>query len=184
MNNLTNDSIAIDTNVFEHLFNPDFNTDAHINQLLTTLGRNNIELIVDKNNKIWHQYRNRIEQKFYNSTEKGNELSILRLWFREGQIQCIKIVNVDLDDQLMRKIDQILCRSGRIDKIFVYVAFKAGRILITNDLRDMIHGHPKENEERRITLKNKTKKERRRLQENSEDDQSDILTSKEAHAKL
>ncbi len=183
MNNLTNDFIAIDTNVFEHLLNPDFNTDDHIDELLTTLFRDKILLIVDSDGRIEAQYEDRIAPKFRNAAEKGNNLSVLKSWFVIG-IDARKRVDVNLSDELMGEIDKIIRRSERIDKIFVYVAFKNGRILTTNDENDIVTGYPKEGNARRERLKNSTKRHRRRLQNNSGNDKSDILTSKEAHEKL
>ncbi len=183
MNNLTNDFIAIDTNVFEHILNPDFNTDDHIDELLTTLFRDKVLLIVDSDGRIEAQYENRIAPKFRNASEKGNNLSVLRLWFVIG-IDARKRVNVNLNDGLMGEIDKIIRRSEKIDRIFVYVAFKEGRILTTNDETDIVTGLQKERNARRARLKNNTRKVRRHLQENGKDDRADILTSKEAHEKL
>ena len=47
MNILTEDFIAIDTNVFEHLFNPEKNTDNHIWNLIERLYKDEIGLLID-----------------------------------------------------------------------------------------------------------------------------------------
>ena len=52
MNRLTCDYIAIDTNVFEHLLNPQENTNNHIDTLLRTLTRDRVGLIVDDKKRI------------------------------------------------------------------------------------------------------------------------------------
>ncbi len=48
MNNLTPDLIAIDTNVFEHLMNPEKNTNCHIHELLKRFIEDQINLLIDK----------------------------------------------------------------------------------------------------------------------------------------
>ena len=174
MSSLTDDFIAIDTNVFEHILNPNINTNNHINELLETLASDEISLIVDRDKRIQNQYKNRISPILRKVSEKGNELLILRLWFVE-RINARKIVDVDHNSTLMNTIDSIMTNCETVDRIFVYVAFSDGRILITNDESDIV--------ERRVPLKNKTKQLRRTLRPRS-NDKSDILTSTEAHQQL
>lgn len=47
MNNLTKDFIAIDTNVFEHLFNQKKNVNQHISKLIKRLYKDKIRLLID-----------------------------------------------------------------------------------------------------------------------------------------
>ena len=107
MNSLTNDFIAIDTNVFEHALNPETNPGNHINELLKTLASNAISLIVDRDKRIQNQYKDRLSPILRNDSEKGNELLVLRLWFVE-RINARKIVDVDLNGNLMNTIGSIM----------------------------------------------------------------------------
>ena len=180
---MTNDAIAIDTNVFEHILDPEMNVGNHINELLETLAFDDVSLIVDAERRIQNQYRNRLEEKFNNASEKGNSLYIYKLWF-EKRMNARKIVHVNLSDDLMVTINGILLRSERVDKILVYVAFKEGRKLVTNDNSDIVNGQPKERNTRRAALKKKTKRIRRRLGVTNNNDKSDILDSNQAHQNL
>ncbi len=47
MNNLTKDFIAVDTNVFEHLFNRKKNVNQHISKLIKRLYKDKIRLLID-----------------------------------------------------------------------------------------------------------------------------------------
>lgn len=159
MNNLTNDCIAIDTNVFEHLLNPQNNTENHIDTLLSRLQQDQIPLIVDNKNRITGEYRNRIQKIIQKSFETDYRKSyLLRYWIEQSK----KIkVDVDFKDILMVQIAKIIIK--RPDNIFVYVAFKLKRILISNDENHIINN--------RSNL--------RSIERNSQ-----LLTSKEAESKL
>ena len=79
---------------------------------------------------------------------------ILKLWF-VGRMNAPKIVDIDHNSTLMNTIDSIMTNCETVDRIFVYVAFSEGRILITNDESDIV--------KRRVPLKKKTKRSRRTL---------------------
>ena len=86
-NNLTSDFVAIDTNVFEHLFNPKKNIDDHIGLLLTCLESGEVKLIGDTEGRIAHEYENRLDH-FFDGQDNPvkithqNYSDILRYWFR------------------------------------------------------------------------------------------------------
>ena len=176
MNNLACDYIIIDTNVFEQLLNPQENIANHIDKLLITLATDRVGLIVDEKRRIENEYKNRIEPMFRNESEKSiQQLLLLRYWivFHINK----RRVSVSNSDQLMRAIRGIITEHEAVDRIFVYLAFKCGRILITNDRRHIIKGGPKEKSERRKVLLQKTRNYRPKQK-------SEILSSSEAVARL
>ena len=81
------------------------------------------------------------------------------------------------NDPLMITIKGILAKGETVDCIFVYVAFKCGRILITNDREHIIEGRPQKRLERRKVLLQKTRNYRPKQK-------SEILSSSEAVARL
>ena len=149
MNNLTEDSIAIDANVFEHLLNPKQNHDNHITILLGQLRRDQIRLLVDDKKRIVKEYGQRLIN-YMNKTAGDNPNRILlAYWFSRDNME---VVCVAANDKLMTAIkDIILVKSGKAvtDRFYVYVAFKKGGILVTNDNEDILKN--------REELKRKTK---------------------------
>lgn len=177
MNRLTCDYIAIDTNVFEHLLNPQENTNNHIDTLLRTLTRDRVGLIVDDKKRIENEYKNRIEPMLRNTSDKNiQQLLLLRSWI-VSQIGSRKRVSVSNNDLLMTAIKGVITENEAVDRIIVYVAFKSDRILITNDRRHIIEGGPKERSKRRKTLLRNTRRHR-------PDKKSEILNSTEAAARV
>lgn len=152
MNKLTCDYIAIDTNVFEHLLNPQENTNNHIDTLLVTLTRDRVGLIVDEDRRIENEYKNRIEPMLRNTADKNiQQLLLLRSWI-VFQVGNRKRVSASNNDPLMTAIKGVITENEAVDRTFVYVAFKSDRILITNDRRHIIEGRPRERSERRKNL--------------------------------
>ena len=174
MNSLTSDWIAIDTNVFEHLMNPEKNVNNHISILFKRFIDNKISLLVDNKKKIITEYDSRISA-YLKNPEKGVEYRLLKSFFEYGLGNNKKIV-VDLNDALMISITKVIPAHKGADRFFVYVAFKRGRILITNDREDMIDQNNQKGKKRKELLK-KTKRYRCKEKE-------DILTSEEAYRKL
>jgi len=183
MNNLTADYIAIDTNVFVQLFNTQENEDGHINRLLSTLQDDGIAFLIDepvqnKPSKIRDEYCQHLIPQILASDEQSNERQLIKgLLFADQER--LEQVPVDMKCPLGRAIINVLHQAGNVDKIFVYVAFKKGRILITNDRKDLIdrrHGDGK----RRRELLDKTEK----CRSPGREDKADILCSQEAHDKL
>ena len=161
--------VAIDTNVFLHLLNPQNNPGEHINQLLDHLDCQMIALIVDDKERISGEYNNKINPILLNSDDTREEIYILRSFF--GQNARRHKVSVTMNDDLMRAIRNVM-PTDSTDRIFVYVAFKEGKILISNDRGDIVN--------RRQTLLNDTRQIRRRI--GSTD--AEILTSQEAHDRI
>ena len=176
------DYVAIDTNVFEHLLNPQRNTESHINELLSHLQEQEVSLVVDKgggmdnDGRILDEYHNRLEPILRNIDNSRAEMYILRYWTR--YVDRIS-VTVNLTDTLMRAIRNVIPgNSEGVDRIFVYVSFSLGKILISNDETHIVIGAPGERNQppRRDRLRRST----RRLRP----DGADILTSKEAYDEI
>ncbi len=172
------DAVAIDTNVYEHILNPQQNVDYHISELLTYLQDQQLKLIVDDDGRIFGEYLNQLEQLISQSDDVKDEILILRYWI----LLAPRIsVEVTLNDEMMNAIKNVITEvSENVDRIFVYVAFHQGRTLISNDQRHIVVGPPRERgqSERRVRLLRSTRRRRMRP------DGADILTSQEAHAKI
>ena len=176
MDNLTKDSIAIDTNIFEHLLNPRENTNRHIDQLLKQLCNDKIKLLVDDKRRITDEYHKRLTKRIQQINDDSKKRRLLRYWVKPENHKCITVY---LNDKLMVGIKGIISEpQGKpgTDKFFVYVAFKQGRILITNDRRDMIDEGTQIGVRRQKLLKIPTSSGRRKG--------ADILTSQQAYNRL
>ncbi len=170
------DAIAIDTNVFEHLLNPQENSGGHINRLLTHLIEECVALLLDKDGRIWGEYLNRIDPILENSDDRGPEIYILRHWI--GAAPRLHSA-VDLSDGLMTIIKGVIReRSEIVDRILVYVALSKGRVLVSNDHKHIVSGPVRERGQtpRRDRLKRSSRKVRPQG--------GNILTSKEAEAMI
>lgn len=171
---LDRDEVAIDTNVFQHLLNPQDNVDSHINRLLEYLIRQGISLVVDGQGLIAGEYLQQLGRRLGESDDVGNEIRILRYWIRQAQRRS---VSVNENDALMKAIYNVIIEvSENIDRTFVYVAFQQRAMLISNDLRHIVRGPGNESEPRRERLLSKTQGLR--------PEGSQILTSLEAEAKI
>lgn len=136
MNGLTDDFIAIDTSVFGHLIDAEINADRHINRLLATLAQKRIILLVDTGGEISAEYAHHLREEKLNAKQRGNEAQILKYWMNPASR---KKVDVDKNDSLWRAIFSVIPEQNEEpDRVFVYVAFKKGRILICNDLKHVI----------------------------------------------
>ncbi|MDA8000747.1 MAG: hypothetical protein MPL62_05530 [Alphaproteobacteria bacterium] len=132
MKGLTNDYIAIDTNVFGHLTDTDGkNADGHINRLLTKLAQKQITLLIDVGGKILAEYNGHLDPKKLKAKQKLNEAQLIDYWMNHAPK---KRVVVDENTPLWEEISRIIWEeSEENDRIFVYVAFAKGRILVSND---------------------------------------------------
>ena len=168
------DSVAIDTNVFVHLLNPEQNPNGHIHRLLAFLIVQEVVLIVDEQGAIRREYERHIEPMFRGNSVVGNELYLLSHWMKP-EVQAK--VSVSRKDDLMRAIREVIVeRPKQADRTFVYVAFKLGRTLMTNDEADIVYGPVRE--------ANWTSRRDRLLRATRQvcPDGADILTSREAFA--
>ena len=71
--------VAIDTNVFLHLRNPQENTNSHINDLLKYLQANKTNLVVDDKRRILNEYNNQIAPMITNADERLDEIYVFAL---------------------------------------------------------------------------------------------------------
>ena len=122
--------IAIDSNVFEHLLNPDWNGDSHIDHLLIHLQKKKFQLCVDTNGRITSEYDRIIMPIIKNRDEGSVERYILSYWM----IYCErKNASVDENDARMACIRGIITENELFDRVFVYVACSEDCKLVTND---------------------------------------------------
>ncbi len=168
------DAVAIDTNVFEHILNCQENTHSHINELLQHLQNQVVSLIVDDRGRIAGEYNNRIGPIIRKSDDIREAIYILRYWVLNCPRLATRLV---LNDALMKAIRGVIVELDQaVDRIFVYVALRQGRVLISNDRMNIVEGPPSESPERRHRLLQDTSKFRT--------GDADILTSLDAHARI
>ena len=132
MNNLAGDCIVIDTNIFIDLFNPQKNTNNHIEALLNTLQEDCIRLIVDKGGKILGEYKNSIGDVITNKTASSEYRELLKYWLTQEYWE------EDTRNDLITAIKQIIGKNNTVDATFVCVAMISKKALITNDREDII----------------------------------------------
>ena len=169
---LAQNELAIDTNVFQHLLNPQNNIGSHINGLLEYLIRERATLVVDDHGLISSEYKQQLERRLGESNDIRNEIQILRYWVLHAQRYQ---VSVNVNDDLMKAIYKVIIEvSEDVDRTFVYVALQQGTILVSNDLRHIVRGPLDEPEPRRTKLLSNTASLR--------PGGADILTSQEAYA--
>ena len=167
------DCVAIDTNVWVHLMNPQNNIESHIFMLLDYIRQMQIQLIIDDKGVILGEYRRSVYPRYSGLDETSNERYLLRYCLNAPR----RIVELDALDDLMKAIESVIDEPDKdADRTFVYVAFKIGRILITNDMRDIVRGTASESPQRRYRLLEATVGLR--------PDDADLLTSQEAHSKI
>ena len=143
------DCVAIDTNVWIHLLNPQDNVNSHINKLLDYLRRQGIALIIDDQGKIAKEYRDSVLRRYQGMDETQNERYMLRYCLSAPR----RVVTLSELDDLMNAIEEVICESGKdADRTFVYVALKIGRTLISNDMRDIVRGQTGTNMAARKTV--------------------------------
>ncbi len=140
--------IGIDTNVFQHLFNPAVNTDAHIDRLLSVLILKAFELLVDSTSKIANEYQQLLVPIIKNNDETRPQLPLLRHWMSPD---IRHVVVLDPRDNLMQQITRVIREPAEhADRAFVYVVCSADATLITNDDMHILR--------RRATLLRKTRR--------------------------
>lgn len=169
------DAVAIDTNVFVHLLNPQNNQDGHINSLLGYLAEQRIALLVDDGERIAGEYNQQLVEALLGQDDR-DEIYTLRYWVLNAPRQDVPVSG---NDALMTAIRGVIVeRSETVDRIFVYVALKEGKVLISNDERHIVTGPPREGGQtpRRDRILNNT----RRLRPEG----ADIMSSWEAYEKI
>lgn len=136
MNGLTDDFIAIDTNVFGHLIDAEKNAGRHIHRLLAMLAKKKITLLVDADGTISAEYAHHLIAERLHAKQRKNEAQIIDYWMNHAPQ---KNVAINQNDSLWHAILRVIPESNEEpDRVFVYVAFKEGRILISNDHKHVI----------------------------------------------
>ena len=165
-------AVAIDTNVFIHLLNPQNNPDGHINRLLTHLSYEGAELLVDDGGRIAGEY-NHLLGAAISGQDDRNEIYILRYWILNAPRRSVEVSG---NDVLMTAIRRVIVEpSEAVDRVFVYVALKVGKILISNDEMHIVIGPLRESGQ---------PARRARMLRRFATAGAEILTSWEAHARI
>ena len=134
-------AVAIDTNVFEHLFNCQENTGHHINNLLLYLKSNDVKLLMDNELRILKEYKKIIEPRLSANSDHLNEIQVMRSWLIDNPPITVTVNNLD---ELMSAIKSVITGHNQTtDRTFVYVAFSHGGDLISNDEQDIIRNRGK-----------------------------------------
>ena len=132
-------AIAIDTNIFEHLFNPQENQHQHITKLLQHLQNEGYSILVDSDQKIQKEYLSLVDRLHHDNNL--NETQLLRYWMTPDI--AVKIT-VNGTDRLMNAIRGVMnYHNQKTDRTFVYVAFSQGKNLVSNDYSDIINNRTK-----------------------------------------
>ena len=168
------DAVAIDTNVFVHIRNKEWNFERHIHGLLGKLAEKGITLLIDDREVIQREYVRHVIPMMEGNSVDGAEVYLLQ-YFMDVQRQ--RKVAVGRGGRLMPAIKGVIFeRSKDSDRTFVYVAFHEGKALISNDVEDIVNGPPNERTPRRKRLLERTKRFRPAG--------SCIFTSAQASAKI
>ena len=139
MNSISEDYIAIDTNIFVHLLEP--NRGSNIEKILLMLQKKNARLIHDSKNRIKGEYAQKILHHFQ-MLDYPDYQDIIDYWLDQDADNLV--VTVNQDDSLYKKIKGILkFQKKTVDRIFVYVALRENRTLITNDRSGIIDKNTK-----------------------------------------
>lgn len=171
---LFQDAVAIDTNVFVHLRNPEHNTNGHIHRLLGVLAEGKVVLLIDDRGVIQREHERNVIPMLEGGSVDGGELYLLQ-YFMDVNFQ--QKVMVNPRDRLMAAISRVIFEpSKNADRTFVYVAFQEGKWLISNDRTDIVEGPAWEETPRR----NRLLRETRRLRPEG----ASIFTSIEAHTQI
>jgi hypothetical protein len=127
---VSGNEITIDTNVFEHLFNPQNNLDDHIDALLRHLVERRVALCADKGGRMFGEYQQQLSP-FFRKSDEGQKV----IWLRYFLILAERTeVTVDFGGALMVSIRKHIPFAESSDRIFVYVAIISDCVLVSNDL--------------------------------------------------
>jgi hypothetical protein len=124
VNGLCNDAVALDTNVFIHLFNPQNNTNNHIDSLLSSLAADELVLLVDDLGYIASEYLEKLTPKIMDASDTGPQASLLRYWMAPERRVAVPVLK-----------KSSLWRS---------VSFVRGKPLVTNDVMHILNGPSRE----------------------------------------
>lgn len=161
---MPNLDITVDTNVFVQLFNPKYNHDGHIDNLLGALAEDGAILCVDDKKRIESEYITHIVPLF----EAAADQTLRVYWLRYFMNSDWRVIPVTFGDQLMVSIRRQIRFAEPSDHVFVYVAISSNTVLVSNNV-DHITNH-------RNQLRKCCKTHRSKL--------TDFVTSQQAEARF
>lgn len=131
------DSMVIDTNVLEHVFDPIMNADGHLERLLRKFTEQRRKLCTDRplaggKSRIIQEYNHRLQFHLAAMDEQGQ----LAQWLRYIVVLAERVdVPVNLADRLgccfVPNMNQV--GAERSDQVFVYVACALNSVMISNN---------------------------------------------------
>jgi hypothetical protein len=124
--------VTIDTNVFVHLFNRQYNDDKHIDRLLGSLVARKVTLCIDKTSRILGEYQIHIVPLFRAASDEDLRIFWLRYFLLDGPKH---EEPVDFGDALMVAIRGLIRAAEPSDHVFVYVAVSCDTVLVSNNPR-------------------------------------------------
>ena len=132
------DALVIDTCVLEHLFNPVWNGDEHIDRLLKKIAQRSKKICMDRpvgtrKSRMLQEYEHRL-QGWWAKPDGKNRLQWLRyVVYQGGRLP----VEVNLADGLgccvVPHLNRV--RAERSDHVFVYAACASNSSMISNNAR-------------------------------------------------
>jgi hypothetical protein len=138
------EAIVVDTCVLEHLFNPDWNGNEHIDRLLRGIVRLNKKICMDRpagtgKARMLQEYEHRLQHRWSQPDEK-NRLQWLRYVVYQGERL---YADVNLRDALgccvVPHLNRV--RAERSDHVFVYVACALDSSMISNNATHITNQH-------------------------------------------
>ena len=133
--------VAVDTCVFEQLFNPSVNEHGFITALLQTLSQSEPKLLVDSTSKLANEYAIRLVPKLEKGSDEGDELIMLRFWMNIDLREKVDLVKTD---RLMNSIYVVINDERKhADRALVYIALRSGSWAISNDGEDVLRDRAK-----------------------------------------
>lgn len=142
MSSLPTDYVAIDTNIFGHIGNRSINKDKHINTLLEYLMKKKTCLLVDEGGEIAKEYKHHLgnDENLRKKYANGREPYIIGYWMKVAKRKKIPVEIGSLWNVIQQCIPEGIPEVGdENDRIFVYIAFFSGKVLISNDHRHIIN---------------------------------------------
>lgn len=133
------EAMVIDTNVLEHVFNPEINHDHHIERLLKKFAEQRRKLCIDRpkptqKSRIIGEYESRLQFHLRALEDQGH----IAQWFRYLLVLAERVdTPVDLTDNLGAQIVGHMKSVGAevTDRIFVYVACNLDSVMVSNNSR-------------------------------------------------
>jgi hypothetical protein len=122
--------VTIDTNVFVHLFNKQYNNDKHIDRLLGSLVERKVTLCIDKNSRILGEYQIHVVPLLKKASDEGLRLFWLRYFLVNGPMDEVPVA---FGDALMVAIRRVIRFAEPSDHVFVYVAISCDTVLVSNN---------------------------------------------------